>query len=64
MLWYSKTLKAQNSLTVEDNLVKPYTFSLHLSRAVILKMIVVLSRNVTKFRYYRPGVKDFLEDYS
>ena len=35
MLWLSKTLKAHNFLTAEDNLLKPYTFSLHSSRTII-----------------------------
>ena len=35
ILWHSKTLKAHNFLTAEDNLVKPYTFSLHSLRTII-----------------------------
>ena len=35
ILWLSKTLKAHNFLTAEDNLIKPDTFSLHSSRTII-----------------------------
>ena len=35
MLWLSKTFKAHNFLMAKDNLVKPYTLSLHSLRTII-----------------------------
>ena len=64
MLKGCKTLKAHNSLTAADTLVKLYNFRSARLDLSFEPMVVALSVTVTKFRYYHPGAQKYLDEGS